>query len=62
MLENAVYDHFEMAVLEMVREGLLGELVHVEGGYAHPSLAIVGRLGAWNIPIEIVVMFIPHTA
>ena len=36
MLENVVYDHFEMAVLEMVREGLLGELVHVEGGYAHP--------------------------
>ena len=36
MLENAVYDHFEMAVLEMVRDGLLGELVHVEGGYAHP--------------------------
>ena len=36
MLENAVYDHFEMAVLEMVRGGLLGELVHVEGGYAHP--------------------------
>ena len=36
MLENAVYDHFEMAVCQMARAGLLGELVHVEGGYAHP--------------------------
>ena len=36
MLENAVYDHFGMAVREMVREGLFGEVVHVEGGYAHP--------------------------
>lgn len=36
MLENAVYDHFEIAVREMVREGLFGEIVHVEGGYAHP--------------------------
>lgn len=36
MLENAVYDHFEMAVREMAREGLFGEVVHVEGGYAHP--------------------------
>lgn len=36
MLENAVYDYFEMAVCQMAREGLLGELVHVEGGYAHP--------------------------
>ena len=36
MLENAVYDYFEMAVYQMAREGLLGELVHVEGGYAHP--------------------------
>ncbi|MFC2766024.1 MAG: Gfo/Idh/MocA family protein [Prevotella sp.] len=36
MLENAVYDHFEMAVCQMARAGLFGELVHVEGGYAHP--------------------------
>ena len=36
MLENAVYDHFAMAVREMAREGVFGEVVHVEGGYAHP--------------------------
>lgn len=46
MLENAVYDHFEMAVCQMAREGLLGELVHVEGGYAHP---IGDRWTAWRM-------------
>ena len=46
MLENAVYDRFEMAVYQMVHEGLLGELVHVEGGYAHP---IGDRWTAWRM-------------
>ena len=36
MLENCVYDYFEMAVRNMVSQGLFGEVVHVEGGYAHP--------------------------
>ncbi|MBO4315913.1 MAG: Gfo/Idh/MocA family oxidoreductase [Prevotella sp.] len=36
MLENCVYDFFEMGVCGMVRRGLFGEVVHVEGGYAHP--------------------------
>ena len=35
MLENSCYDAFEMACLRMVREGVFGELVHVEGGYCH---------------------------
>ena len=47
MLENVVYDYFEMAVCQMVREGLLGELVHVEGGYAHP-IGDRWMLGAWS--------------
>lgn len=46
MLENAVYDHFEMAVRQMAHEGLFGELVHVEGGYAHP---IGNRWTAWRM-------------
>ena len=46
MLENAVYDRFEMAVCQMVHKGLLGELVHVEGGYAHP---IGDRWTAWRM-------------
>ena len=35
MLENCVYDHFELTTLNMVQQGLLGEIVHVEGGYLH---------------------------
>ena len=36
MLENTVYDDFEMAVEKMAKKGLFGELIHAEGGYAHP--------------------------
>lgn len=36
MLENTIYDQFEWAVANMVQAGLFGEIVHVEGGYAHP--------------------------
>lgn len=35
MLENCCYDFFEMLTLNMVREGLFGELVHGEGAYLH---------------------------
>lgn len=36
MLENSVYDYFEMAVNNMVHQGLFGQVVHAEGGYLHP--------------------------
>ena len=35
MLENCVYDFFEMATLNMAQKGLFGEVVHVEGAYIH---------------------------
>ena len=35
MLENCCYGRYELAVLQMIREGLLGEIVHCEGGYQH---------------------------
>lgn len=35
MLENCCYDFFEMATLNMAQQGLLGEIVHVEGAYIH---------------------------
>ncbi len=35
MLENCVYDFFEMTSLEMARRGLFGEIIHVEGAYCH---------------------------
>lgn len=34
-LENVCYRRDVMAVLQMVREGLFGELMHLEGGYQH---------------------------
>ena len=34
-LENVCYRRDIMAVLNMVRQGLFGELVHLEGGYQH---------------------------
>ena len=34
-LENCVYDFFEMTTLNMVQQGLFGELIHVEGSYIH---------------------------
>jgi hypothetical protein len=35
MLENVCYRRDVMAVLHMVRQGLFGELVHLQGGYQH---------------------------
>jgi len=34
-LENCNYDFFELATLNMVRQGVLGEIVHAEGAYIH---------------------------
>jgi hypothetical protein len=35
MMENCNYDRMEMMVFNIVRQGLLGELLHAEGGYLH---------------------------
>ena len=35
MLENVCYRRDVMAVLNMVRHGLFGELIHLQGGYQH---------------------------
>lgn len=35
MLENCCYGKEELTVLNMVKKGLFGELVHLEGGYRH---------------------------
>lgn len=37
MMENVNYMREEMAILRMVRAGLLGELIHAEGAYAHDT-------------------------
>jgi predicted dehydrogenase len=35
MMENCNYDRMELMVLNMVRQGLFGEILHAEGGYLH---------------------------
>lgn len=35
MLENCVYDFFEMTALNMAQHGLFGEILHAEGAYIH---------------------------
>ena len=40
MMENCNYGRMEMLCFNMVRQGLLGEIVHAEGGYMHDLRAI----------------------
>jgi hypothetical protein len=35
MLENVCYRRDVMAILQMVRQGMFGELIHLQGGYQH---------------------------
>ena len=35
MMENCNYDRMELMVLNMVRQGVFGEILHAEGGYLH---------------------------
>ncbi|MDL2256058.1 Gfo/Idh/MocA family oxidoreductase [Parabacteroides sp. OttesenSCG-928-G06] len=35
MMENCCYDFFELATLNMARQGILGEIIHTEGAYIH---------------------------
>ncbi|MBN1482581.1 gfo/Idh/MocA family oxidoreductase [candidate division KSB1 bacterium] len=40
MMENCCYDREEMMILNMVRQGLLGEIIHAECGYLHDLRAL----------------------
>jgi predicted dehydrogenase len=40
VMENCNYDRPEMMVFNIVRQGLLGEVLHAEGGYLHDLRAI----------------------
>ncbi len=50
-LENCNYDFFELATLNMVRQGLLGEIVHAEGAYIHDLREGIfnEKDGYWNM-------------
>ena len=51
MMENCCYDRIELMILNMVRQGILGELIHAECGYLHDlrdiKLTPVGE-GLWR--------------
>src|SRR3546814_9727799 len=40
LLENVCYRRDVLAVLNMARQGLFGEIVHLEGGYQHDLRAV----------------------
>lgn len=40
MMENCNYGRTEMMVFNMVRQGVLGEILHAEGGYLHDLRAV----------------------
>ena len=45
-LENVCYRRDVMAIMNMVREGLFGELIHLEGGYQHDLRGVKFNDGA----------------
>lgn len=51
MMENCNYDKVEMIILNMVKQGLLGELVHAQCGYLHDLRWVKHDMngeGAWR--------------
>ena len=46
MLENCVYDFFELTTLNMAQQGLFGDILHVEGAYIHNLSDFWGEY--WN--------------
>ncbi len=46
MLENCVYDFFELTTLNMAQQELFGEILHAEGSYIHDLKSIWGYY--WN--------------
>ncbi len=45
-LENCVYDFFELTTLNMVQQGVFGEILHAEGSYIHGLQPYWGEY--WN--------------
>ena len=50
MLENCVYDFFELTTLNMAQQGLFGEILHAEGSYIHGLQPFWGAYqGNWRM-------------
>ena len=50
ILENCTYDFFELNTLNMVQQGVFGELVHVEGAYIHDLRSQLKSTTNWRTP------------
>ncbi len=51
MLQNTCYGELELALLEMVKAGVFGDLTHAEGGYLHDLRALMFQdhgIGLWR--------------
>lgn len=49
MIENCVYDFWELLVLNMARQGFFGEVIHVDAGYIHNQMKInLGKNFEWR--------------
>jgi dihydrodipicolinate reductase len=44
MLENCCYGQYELAILNMIRHGLFGEIIHCAGGYHHDLRTLANAL------------------
>lgn len=49
MLENCCYDFFELTTLNMVQQGVFGELVHGEGAYIHDLRSQLKNVNGWRV-------------
>lgn len=55
MLENCCYDAFALTTLNMARQGLFGEIMHVEGAYIHDLRSMYfsdENQGGFHKPLE----------
>ena len=48
MLENCCYGREEMTVLNMIKKGLFGELLHCQGGYEHDLREVVNNANIYE--------------
>ncbi len=44
LMENCCYNREEMTVLNMIKKGLFGELIHCQGGYQHDLRGVANRM------------------
>ena len=49
MLENCCYGEYEMLALNLVNKGILGEVVHCDGGYIHNQRDLQFKKSTWRL-------------